>query len=69
MKWKPIETMPKNGEYYLIWDSDRNLPVVANQPTKFHHIGEWNIINGEWRGGKNFFGGTYTHWMELPEKP
>jgi hypothetical protein len=61
MKWKPIETAPRDGTYFLAYDLKslwRDRPPVA-------------VVHFD-DGFEDRFGYIYTnltHWCELPEPP
>lgn len=71
IEWKPIETMPRDGKYYLVWDENSNRPYVLNHP-EGHALGEW-IKNRskfiKWVGSDCNCSILPTYWMELPKKP
>lgn len=59
MKWRPIETAPKNGTAIMSWDGQQCAVIVYCCCHK-----EWRLLDGdlsEWTGS--------THWMPLPVPP
>ena len=70
-EWKSIETMPRDGKYYLVWDENSKRPYVLNHP-EGHSIGEWTKIRPNpirWAGSACNGSILPTKWMELPKKP
>jgi len=61
--WRPIETAPNDGTFFLMARPGRE-PVVVNKPKPCSR-GIWHKINGKWCGMAH--GGDGTHWM--PIKP
>ena len=65
MVWRPIETAPNDGTYYLIAD-DRHYDV-GNQP-RGRTFGRWTKERGKWFGYAKI-NSWATHWMPLPKLP
>ena len=70
MKWKPIDTAPKDGTYIFIHRKGCDAPCVGNW-----FNGSSDTIGKPWppawRGvdtGSTVLG-TPTHWMPLPALP
>jgi len=65
MKWKPIDTAPKDGRLILVCQSSYYFPTAASWIRYNEYSDEGKLC---WR---NFMGVklTPTHWMELPEPP
>lgn len=61
MKWKPIETAPKDGRHILCYDPSKEYCSI--------YVVEYEI--GTWveAGGESYMTFRPTHWMELPDKP
>ena len=62
MKWKPIETAPKDGNQVPVFNQD-----TPNEGWPF--MGEWDSSRREWRihiDGQTIYP---THWLQLPETP
>ena len=57
MKWKPIETAPKNTNGVLVWAKKHGIEV-----------GRWSEGFKSWVGDDNFVIKP-THWMPLPDTP
>lgn len=63
MKWRPIETAPKDGTAVLIFDVPHGLIYSAR-----FFDGEWismSCIDGYFGCREN----EASHWMPLPEAP
>lgn len=63
--WQPIETAPKDGKEFLLYDIAQHELISEN--------GNYTII-GLWRKGQivepdNFSPVKATHWMPLPPPP
>lgn len=65
--WKPIAEAPKDGTKYLAANSDGEYEVMNCPPG--HHPGQWELIDGEWRGGASTFAHHATHFQPLPAAP
>ena len=65
-KPRPINEMPRTGEMVLMWPR-RGEFFVGNWPPGCA-IGEWEKIDGEWRGAADCWAHEATHWIHLPEK-
>ena len=60
MRWKPIETAPKDGQFLVYMPSDSRQPIqVAKWHPKMKVIGNHFDFDME----------PPTHWMPLPEPP
>lgn len=62
-RWKPIETAPEDGTFFLT--TDGALFEVLNKP-KNHYLGFWTKIKGQWRGNCST-NTDPTHWIPLPQ--
>lgn len=67
MSWRPIDTAPKDGTWFLGCNIDPGIAAVS--------VVHWSIAGGEWMWiseGWVSDGGSYldlTHWMPLPDPP
>jgi len=54
--WQPIDTAPKDGNEFLLWDQ-----------LGFCIVAYWDALRSEWTNGDVVL--KPTHWMPLPEGP
>lgn len=76
MKWKPIETAPKDGTWILGINNRGNQAVIIWDDSAFNAFGNlcagWihpfsdGRLSSFWNGG---CGSIAVYWMELPEPP
>jgi len=61
MKWKSIDTAPKDGTRILLW----------LEPHKMAEILRWNALGQFWvtDADRPVNVATPTHWMALPQPP
>jgi hypothetical protein len=67
MKWKPIETAPKDGTKVLVWSKDYTWEGIG-----IAFWGRSNPLNRQaWLGGHCGVDhiSQPTHWMSLPKAP
>jgi hypothetical protein len=64
-EWKPIESAPKDGTFFLAFDGEQ-FEVLNDPPGCF--MGVWNLTNRGWRGNSQTCT-TPTHWMPLSKAP
>ncbi len=56
-QWQPIETAPKDGGLFLVWDG-QTYNIV------------WYDFNGYFKDGDGCYDTEFaTHWMPLPAPP
>ena len=69
-EWNTIETFPKTGKYFLVWDENLKAYEVANKPEGYA-MGRWfrNYRTKSWNGAAlpGYF--KATHWGKLPKGP
>lgn len=58
MNWRPIETAPKDGAYYLFLHKNGGM-----------HTACWNSTFEDWRIAQSSISRQFTHWMPLPPPP
>lgn len=64
--WLPIATAPKDGTRYIAASEYSGHQQIMNQPPN-HYPGDWELIDGEWRGEASGF--VATHWKPLDPAP
>lgn len=66
--WKPIESAPTDGTFYLACDNESRW--VENFP-EGHCAGTWHWSDSrqQWRGHSHDDDREATHWMPLPAAP
>ena len=62
MKWKPIETAPKDGSQVPVGNLD-------NPNGEWPFMGEWDVHGQKWRIHIDGQIIGPTHWLQLPEMP
>lgn len=72
MKWKPIDTAPRDGRDVLIYGGTYDVACHERIPMSGVCIAYW--YHDYWRGGDanahdEWYRHTPTHWMPLPEPP
>lgn len=76
--WQPIETAPKDGSPMLLWDAEREIPIVGmwvsfagtNSPESYEPAySGWDSMSGvpTWLDASP--DAQPTHWMPLPAPP
>ena len=63
MKWKPIETAPKNGEFMIL--ASHGIPWPAYGQAD----GVYSRAHGKVNDPSDRFSLKVTHWMPMPEPP
>lgn len=70
MKWRPIETAPKDGTIILVygyWDGELSEKDIEREVWKAHfNLGTWCLDGSEFYAVEI---ANPTHWMPLPEPP
>ena len=66
MKWKPIETAPKNGKPVDIWRSNFGGERLTNM--RRVDLGNGNVFYAPVYCGPSCVRDA-THWMPIPAKP
>lgn len=64
--WQPIETAPKDGRRFLVWDAHYGLRIGRAFVRSDHD--DWLSYLDAF-GGSSKGGMRATHWMPLPEPP
>jgi hypothetical protein len=59
MRWKPIDTAPKDGRKFIAYTSYGDMLFTAH----------WNKEAEQWYTDYERWGGRMTHWMSLPKPP
>jgi len=65
--WKPIETAPTDGTFFLATDGAM-FKVLNWPPNHYMGVWEWNDTRQQWRGAGDAYIAP-THWMPLPTAP
>ena len=64
--WQPINTAPRNGSKFLVWDDYYGIRIGRAYVRSDHD--DWlsyvDAFNGSSKGGNRA-----THWMPLPPPP
>lgn len=72
MKWRPIETAPRDGTAILIAGGTYSYDIYADETFNSVTIAYW--YGNHWRGEDRqahdeWYTHDPTHWMPLPEPP
>lgn len=59
MEWKPIKSMPVNGEYYLVYSGENDLYSIVS---KMRHDNEIIYVT---QFGTPYHSSTYSHFCLL----
>lgn len=66
MEWMPIETAPRDGRKFLMWDSHHGIRI--GRAKERHDHDDWlSVVDGNgnsWKGGVRA-----TKWMPMPQAP
>lgn len=66
MSWQPIETAPRDGTQFLVWDSYYGVRIGRAFVRSDHD--DWLSYMGAFKDSSK--GGVRaTHWQPLPEPP
>lgn len=65
-EWRPIETAPRDGREFLIWD--RHYGVRIGRCYNRHDHDDWLSWKND-HGGTSKGGIRATHWRPLPAPP
>lgn len=65
-EWQPIETAPKDGSTFLVWDSYYGTRIGRYFRRADHD--DW-LSYMDASGGSSKGGMRATHWKPLPEPP
>lgn len=65
MTWNPIETAPRDGSFFVVWNGDEM--AILNWPEGCL-LGRWHKRKGGWSGSSVLFPNP-THWMKRPQPP
>ena len=64
--WQPIETAPKDGTHFLVWDSFYGIRI-GRAHIRHDHDDWLSYMDGHKGSSKG--GIRATHWMPLPAPP
>lgn len=70
MTWKPIETAPRDGRFFI--GANAEEVIICNWPKQKnadYAPGRWRRGRGEWNGSFICTNSPLTHWRECPELP